>query len=147
MKIVWLIEILLLLPLASGSLNASGSTKVYVSNSLGDDITVIDLDTQKVTADIKVGLRVHGVCAPADGRTLFTTVESEQNLKVINTATNDVVDTIRLTGRPNLCATIPDGHYVAVPIRDGNSVDIVDLEQKKVVKVLPVKVPHNSYDA
>jgi YVTN family beta-propeller protein len=147
MKIVHLLEILLLLPFASGLLNGSGSTKVYVSNSLGDDITVIDLDTQKVTADIKVGQRVHGVCAPADGRTLFTTVESEKNLKVIDTATNQVVATIPLTGRPNQCASTPDGHYVAVPIRDANSVDIVDLEQKKVVKVLPVAIPHNSYDA
>lgn len=124
-----------------------GSTKIYVTNSEGDDISVIDLATRKVTADINVGRQVHGLCAPADGRRVFTTIESEDNLKVIDTADNKVVETIGLTGRPNQCASTPDGHYVLVPIRNGNSVDIVDTEQKTVAKVLPIRVPHNGYDA
>ncbi len=129
---------------ASGS---NGSMKLYVSNSLSDDITVISLGTLQVTGDISVGKQVHGVCAPANGRQLFTTIESEKNLKVIDTATNKVTDTIPLTGRPNQCAATPDGRFVGVPIRDGNSVDIIDMAEKRVVKVLPVKVPHNCYNA
>lgn len=121
--------------------------RLYVTNSLGDDITVIDLATFKVVGDIKVGKEVHGICAPADGRQLFTTIESEKKLKVIDTATDKIVATIPLTGRPNQCAATPDGRFVGVPIRDGNSVDIVDMAGKKVVKVLPVKVPHNCYNA
>ena len=38
----------------------------------------------------------------------------------------------------------PDGKYVAVPIRDGDSVDIVDVVQQKIVKTLPIKEPHNA---
>lgn len=125
----------------------NGSMKLYVSNSLSDDITVIDLGTLQVTGDIRVGEQVHGVCAPENGRQLFTTIESEKNLKVIDTATNKVTDTISLTGRPNQCAATPDGRFVGVPIRDGNSVDIVDMVEKQVVKILPVKVPHNCYNA
>jgi len=34
-----------------------------------------------------------------------------------------------------------------VPIRDGDSVDIVDTQAGKVVKVLPVKTPHNCFNA
>ena len=125
----------------------NGSTKLYVSNSLGDDITVIDLKTLRVTGDIKVGMQVHGVCAAANRRQLFTTIESEKNLKVIDTATNKVTATIALTGTPNQCAATPDGRFVGVPIRDGDSVDIVDMVEKRVVKVLPVKAPHNCYNA
>jgi YVTN family beta-propeller protein len=121
--------------------------QLYVSNSLSDDITVISLETLQVTGDISVGKQVHGVCAPANGRQLFTTIESEKNLKVIDTATNKVTDTIPLTGRPNQCAATPDGRFVGVPIRDGYSVDIIDMAEKRVVKVLPVKVPHNCYNA
>ena len=124
----------------------NGSMKLYVSNSLGDDITVIDLKTLRVTGDIRVGLQVHGVCAPANRRQLFTTIESEKNLKVIDTATNKVTATIALTGTPNECAATPDGRFVGVPIRDGDSVDIVDMVEKRVVKVLPVKAPHNCYN-
>jgi YVTN family beta-propeller protein len=123
-----------------------GTMKAYVTNSLGDTITMIDLGTLKVTGEIKVGKRVHGVCAPADGSKLFTTIESEKTLKVIDTATNEVTATIALTGRPNQCASTPDGHYVGVPIRDVGGIDIIDTRLGKIVKVLPVNAPHNSYN-
>ena len=55
---------------------------------------MIDLGTLKVTGAIKVGKRVHGVCAQADGQKLFTTIESEKTLKVIDTATNEVTATV-----------------------------------------------------
>ena len=138
-----------LLVVAVSTCHAAGKgiAKLYVSNSEGDDITVIDLATYKVIADIQVGEQVHGLCAPSDGRRLFTTIESENNLKVIDTTTDKVVDTIPLTGRPNQCASTPNGRYVCVPVRDRNSVDIVDTAARKVVKVLPVNLPHNCYDA
>jgi YVTN family beta-propeller protein len=126
---------------------SSRSTRVYVTNSEGDDITVIDLKSRKVIGDIQVGERVHGICAPADGARIFTTVESQHNLKIIDTTTDKIITTIALTGRPNQCASTPDGRYVGVPIRDRNRIDIVDTELKKVVRVLPVRTPHNSYNA
>jgi YVTN family beta-propeller protein len=130
-----------------GDAAANGKMKLYVTNSLGDDITVIDLATLRVVDDIKVGKHVHGIAAPADGRRLFLTIESERNLKVVDTETDKIVDIIALTGRPNQCASTPDGRFVAAPIRDGNSVDIVDTTKQKVIRVLPVKVPHNCFNA
>jgi YVTN family beta-propeller protein len=131
----------------AGASSTNRMTRLYVTNSLGDDITVIDLGTFKVIDDIKVGKHVHGLCAPADGRRLFTTIESEDKLKVIDTVTGSVVDAVSLTGRPNQCAATPDGRFVGVPIRDGDSVDIVDTTLSRVVKTLPVKLPHNCYNA
>jgi len=132
---------------ASGALSSTDRlARLYVTNSLGNDITVIDLRTFKVVGDIKVGEQVHGLCAPADGRRLFTTIESDDKLKVIDTATGGVVDSIALTGRPNQCAATPDGRFVGVPIRDKDSVDIVDTTLHRVVKTLPVKKPHNCYN-
>jgi len=133
--------------LAGAAFAADSTTILYVTNSLGDDITAIDLANFKAVATLKVGEHVHGVCAPADGRRLYVTIESEKNLKSIDTATGQVVDTIPLTGRPNQCASTPDGRYVGVPIRDGDCVDVVDMVAKKVVKVLPVKMPHNCFNA
>lgn len=148
MKIRCLLASITLLAIAnSGPAATKGATKIYVTNSQGNDITVIDLASRKAVDDIRVGRAVHGVCAPADGRRLFATIESEKNLKIIDTTTDEITATIPLTGTPNQCASTPDGHYVDVPIRDGNGVDIVDTNQKKVVKVLPIHVPHNGYDA
>src|SRR5215469_6231259 len=140
------IGLLLLAITSTGAWANSGSTRVYVTNSLGDDITVIDLASHKVVDDIHVGEGVHGICAPVDARKIFTTVESERNLKIIDTTTDKIVNTIDLTGRPNQCASTPDGHFVGVPIRDRNVIDIVDTKLNKVVKVLPVSTPHNSFN-
>lgn len=141
------VRLVLLAITSTAAWAGSGSIRVYVTNSLGDDITVIDVGSRKVIGDIHVGKGVHGICAAANGRTLFSTIESEHNLKTIDTATGKIVNTIALTGRPNQCAATPDGHYVGVPIRNRNSIDIVDTELNKVVKVLPVSIPHNSYNA
>jgi YVTN family beta-propeller protein len=45
---------------------------LYVDKSLGDDITVVDLGTLRVVNTIRVGNQPHALCAPADGRRLFT---------------------------------------------------------------------------
>ena len=117
---------------------------LYVGNSRGNDVSVIGLNTMEVVSSIRVGENVHGIAVQADGRRLFVTVEAEQTLKIVNTVTEQIIGTVKLTGRPNQCAVTPDGRYVVVPIRNGASVDIVEVESQKVVKVLPIKEPHNA---
>lgn len=127
-------------------LAAAQNLRLYVDDSGGNDIAVVDLAAGKKIDDIAVGARPHGLAIQADGRRLFTTIESNHTLRIIDTASDKILATVPLTGRPNQCAVTPDGKYVVVPIRDGNSADIVDVAQRKVVKVLPVKMPHNAVD-
>ena len=126
---------------------ASESVRLYVDNSEGDDVSVIDLKTLDTVNDIRLADKVHGLAIQRDGRRLFATIESENTLRVVDTATNNVIAKINLTGRPNQCAVTPDGRYVAVPIIDKDAVDIVDVRQQKVVKTLPVSKPHNAFNA
>jgi YVTN family beta-propeller protein len=121
--------------------------KLYVTNSAGASIHVIDLETFKVIREIRTGERPHGAAVSADGRSFFTTIEADQKLLAIDTRTDQVVSSIPLTGLPNQCAATPNGKYVAVPIRNGDSVDVVDVLEGRVVKNLPVKLPHNCYNA
>ncbi len=139
-------KILPLLAVALLASPAAGRPILYVANSQGDDITVIDLPTQKILTTLKVGPLVHGVCAQGDGRRAFATIESENALKVIDTRANAVIDTIALPGRPNECAATIDGHYVVVPLlAPANSAVIVDMTQKKIVKTLELRHPHNCF--
>lgn len=125
---------------------AAQNLRLYVDDSGGNDIAVVDLAAKKKVADITVGAQPHGLAVQADGRRLFTTIESNNTLRLIDTAANKIVASVALTGRPNQCAVTPDGKYVLVPIRDGNSADIVDVAARRVVKVLPIKMPHNALD-
>lgn len=121
--------------------------KLYVTNSAGDNIHVIDLRSLQVIGEIKTGDHPHGAAVSADGKRFFTTVESDHTLRVIDTASDRTLLTVKLTERPNQCAVTPDGKFVGVPIRGGDSVDLVDIDQGKIVRNLPVKVPHNCYNA
>ena len=55
--------------------SATPDFKLYVGNSRGDDISIIDMVSLKVIGQIKAGEGVHGVCVQADGQRLFVTVE------------------------------------------------------------------------
>ena len=132
---------------ATGRVLAAQNLRLYVDDSGGNDIAVVDLAARKKIDDITVGERPHGLAVQADGQRLFTTIESNNTLRIIDTANDKILATVALTGRPNQCAVTPDGRYVVVPIRDGNSADIVDVAQRRVVKVLPIKMPHNAVDA
>ena len=123
------------------------STRLYVGNSVADNVSVIDLNSLKVIGDIHVGPHVHGMAIQADGSRLFSTSEGDNTLRIFDTSNGKLVSAVKLTGRPNQCAVTPDGKHVAIPIRDTDSVDIVDVAQQKVVKTLPVKAPHNAFNA
>jgi YVTN family beta-propeller protein len=139
---------MVVIALLSPSLSAQEARqKLYVTNSGGDNIHVIDLGTLKVIGQIRTAPHPHGAAVSADGRRFFTTIESDHTLLVLDSATDKVLQTIKLTEKPNQCAVTPDGKFVGVPIRGGDSVDIVDVKQGKIVKNLPVKVPHNCYNA
>lgn len=126
---------------------AAAQNLLYVGNSRGDDISIVDLDSMKVVGDIKVGDRIHGVTVQPDGKRLFVTVESDHTLRIIDTSSRKAVGAVKVSGRPNQVAVTPDGKYAVVPIRDGDKVDIVDVAKQEVVKSLPIKEPHNALDA
>ena len=144
----------------AGSSLAAGptNTMVYVTNSESNDVTVINMNTMKAVGDIVVGEKVHGVCAPADGRTVFFTIMSTKTMKIVDTASNKIIGSIPLVSHPpgaepNQCAATPDGHYVAVPMRSYGKdyrtlgdIDVIDMYQKKIIKVLPFRYPHNCSD-
>ena len=130
----------------TGNAQAATRSLLYVANSQGDDISIIDLATQKVIKTLKVGPIVHGVCAQSDGRRAFATIESENSLKVIDTKTNTVTDSIALGGRPNECAATNDGRYVVVPLlAPANLSVVVDVAEKKIVKSFKTVLPHNCF--
>ena len=67
------------------------NVRLYVDNSEGDDISVIDLKTLNTIDDIHLADKVHGLAIQGDGRRLFATIESDNTLRVVDTTTNKVM--------------------------------------------------------
>src|SRR5262245_26362469 len=121
-RVVLLAAFVLVLAGMSAGQRPKWTMKLYVTNSTGDSIHVIDLGTLKVVGEIKTAAHPHGAAVSADGKRLFCSVESDHTLLVIDTAKDRIVKTIKLMGRPNQCASTPDGKWVGVAIRGGDSV-------------------------
>lgn len=120
--------------------------KLYVANTSGETLSVIDLDRQAVVGEVKVGKHPHGLALSPDQRRIYCSVESERAVKFLDTATDQIVATVPTTGVPNQLAATPDGHWVYVAINDKGTADVIDVRQAKVAKTLEIGGrPHNCY--
>jgi YVTN family beta-propeller protein len=137
-----------LLLLAFGATLVAGGERIYVDNSGGADISVIDPATNAVTGVIRVSKHPHGIAVSPDKSRLYVSSEEEDVLDVVDLATSQVIRRVPLGRRPNNLAVTPDGRRVYVCIRGEAWVEIIDTASLQKVKHVPVgRAPHNVYCA
>jgi YVTN family beta-propeller protein len=120
--------------------------KLYVANTSGDTLSVVDLDRQEVVYEIPIGKHPHGLALSPDQRRIYCSVESAQAISFLDTSTDKVVASVATTGKPNQLAATPEGRWVYVAINDKGTADVIDVGQAKVVKTLDIgRRPHNCY--
>src|SRR5258708_28535197 len=126
---------------------AAQSSLIYVTNSAGDSIHVIDPATQKVMQEIKGIEGAHGIDFSPDGSRVYVSNEVDGTLDVIDRKSRRTLAKVKLSGHPNNIATTKDGGRVIVGIRqDPGALDIVDTASLKLAKSIPVKGGlHNVY--
>jgi len=135
---------LLLLALTAPLL--AGTVKIYVANTEGDTISIIDAQSERVTGEIKVSRNPHAVIISPDRSRFYVPSESEDVLDVIDAGTLKNIRRVPLGRRPNNLAITPDGRRVYVCIRQESWVDVVDTASLEKVKSIPVgRNPHNVY--
>src|SRR5712692_4863407 len=131
---------LVALPLAAGPL------RIYVANSAGDNITIIDPAVDRVVGDIHVSRNPHGIVPSPDGKRFYVSSETENVLDVVDRASAHIIRRVPIGQRPNNVAITPDGRRVYICIRGESWVDIVDTASLEKVKSVPVgRAPHNVY--
>src|SRR5579871_2714111 len=133
--------LLLALPLAASTV------RIIQTNSAGDDVSIIDPNTNKVVGTIH-GIEVnHGAAVAPDGSRYYISDEAERTLDVVDAKTLDVTRKIPLTGHPNNISISKDGKrvYVSIAVAPG-AVDVIDTTSMERVKSIPVKgAVHNTY--
>jgi YVTN family beta-propeller protein len=120
--------------------------KLYVTNSAGNDVTVIDTATNKAIATIEVGPHPHGVAAPASQDVVYVTIEGSKpgELIAIDPVTDKITRRLPVGPAPNQLAVTPDGKFAYVPASDGYW-DVVDLVNFKVQeRIFTGGRPHNT---
>lgn len=131
--------------------------RVYITH--GCKVSVIDTALNRVTASIDVSdratgvevwsvgrARFTGVAVSPDGRTLYVTYRTrdtdEQHhgvMSVIDTATNQVTDTVAVLSWSNDVAVAPDGRRVYVANEYDKCVLVIDTSTNQVIEQVYVK--------
>jgi len=125
---------------------AKAKQKLYVTNSDGDDVTVIDTATNKAIGRIEVGLHPHGIAVPASQEFILVTVEGTKpgRLVWIDPVTDKVTQKMDIGPEPNQPAVTPDGKIAYVPCSDGFW-EVIDLAKQKIVeRIFTGGRPHNT---
>jgi YVTN family beta-propeller protein len=124
--------ILLALPLAAGT------ARIYVANSAGDSVQVVDPETNKVVQVIEGIEAPHGVSFSPDGSWVYISNESESVLNIVDRKTGKTIKKVPLSGHPNNIAVTKDGKRVLVCIADGaGALDVIDTTSLQRVKSIP----------
>ena len=129
---------------------AAGQAKqirIVQTNAAGDNIHLIDPDTNEIVAEITGVEVVHGVAAAPDGSRLYLSSESTETLDIVDTKTLKVTNSIPLSGHPNNVAIHENGKKVYVAIQGtGGGVDIIDTEAEEHVRFIPIlRGVHNTF--
>jgi YVTN family beta-propeller protein len=124
------------------------ASKLYVANSLGTDVHVIDTGTNKVLKRVEIGPQPHGLTATAKGDQVFLTVENtageEGELVWLDPLTDTVTRRMKVGPRPNQLACTPDGAIAYVPCDDA-CWWVIDTVKGEVLKRIPTGGrPHNT---
>jgi YVTN family beta-propeller protein len=132
-----------LMPLSAHAL----TSRVYVTNSAGDAIDVVDTATNTVVQVIKGIEAAHGINFAADGSKVYVSNESTSTLDVFDRDSGRLIKKVPLSAHPNNIAVSKDGKRIFVAIaRDPGAVDVIDAASLTRVKSIPVHGRlHNIY--
>jgi YVTN family beta-propeller protein len=132
----------------SASLPAADAPKqkLYVTNSAGDDVTIIDPASNKPIGRIEVGLHPHGIAVPASQDVAYVSIEGTKpgQLVAIDPKTDRIKWRMEIGPAPNQLAVTPDGKFAYIPVNDGHY-EVVDLAARKIIERIETGGrPHNT---
>ena len=141
-RILWLGCALTLIPLSA----AADTVRIYVTNSAGDSIHVIDPATNKVVQTFKGPEAMHGVNFSPDGARVYVSNEEQSTLDVFDRKSGKLMKQVALSHRPNNISVARDGRIVVGIARGDGALDIVDPATLTLKKTIPVHGRlHNVY--
>jgi YVTN family beta-propeller protein len=126
----------------TGTVSESSSesmARIYVTNSAGDTVDVIDTSTNHVVQVIRGIELPHGIAFSPDGTRVYISNESESVLDVVDRKSGEILKKVALSARPNNLAITEDGGRVLVGIRtEPGVIDVIDTTSLTRVKSIPV---------
>jgi YVTN family beta-propeller protein len=106
--------------------------KGFTSNGRLNTVTVFDLNSNAVLAQIAVGQNPDAIMYEPFTKRIITCNGRSDNLSIIDPVNNQLVDSVALTGKPET-AVADDKGTLYVNIEDKNEITVIDLNKLKVL--------------
>jgi YVTN family beta-propeller protein len=121
------------------------SSFVYVTNSAGDVVDVVNASTDKVVQTFPIE-GAHGINFSPDGSRVYVSNESTSTLDVFDQKTGNLLKKVTLSNHPNNISVAKDGRIIVAIARGQGALDIIDPIRLEVVKNIPTHGRlHNVY--
>lgn len=111
-------------------------SRVYVANSTGKSVSIIDRATGSAVTTVPVAGTAAAVAVSPNGSKAYVTLKSASKVAVIDTATNRVVTTISVGLSPTGVVVSPNNSRVYVTNVGSGSISVIDAVTNKVVKTV-----------
>src|SRR5262245_25358149 len=131
--------------------------RVYVTNEISGDLTIIDGSTRRVEANVPLGKRPRGIRPSHDGKLLFIALSGSplappgvdesklpppdraaDGIGVFDIAANTIVRTLRGVSDPEQLVLSHDDSRVFVASEDASVAVVIDVASGKTLATLPV---------
>jgi YVTN family beta-propeller protein len=118
----------------------AASSRVYVANTAGTSVSVIDTAKNKVVQEIG-GIQVpEGVAVSPDGKRVYITQFPDKILTVVDRKTGKKIKEVPVSGHENDITVTKDGRWVLVcDAETPGALDIIDAATLELVKSIPIK--------
>src|SRR6202163_13047 len=132
---------------------SAGTVRIYITNSAGDAIHVIDPETNTVVQTIKGIEAAHGINFSPDGSRVYVSNETDSTLDVFDQKSGNLLKKVPLSNHPNNIAVAKDGRILVGIARDPGALDIIDPVSLTLTKSIPMRgrlhniymTPHQKY--
>jgi YVTN family beta-propeller protein len=119
---------------------AASSTRIYVANTAGTSVSVIDPAKNKVVQEIKDIQVPESVAVSPDGKRLYISQWTNKVLTVVDRKTGKKIKDVPVTGHSHDVAATKDGKWVLVcNAQNPGGLDIIDAHTLELVKSIPTK--------
>ena len=140
LKYSWLALVVAAIPASAGT------SRIYITNSAGDAINVIDPVTNTVVQNIKGEEAAHGINFSPDGSRVYVSNEATSTLDVFDQKSGDLLKKIKLSNHPNNITVAKDGRIFVGIAREPGALDVIDPTSLALIKTIPMRGRlHNIY--
>jgi YVTN family beta-propeller protein len=117
-----------------GAVRSHDGKLIYLTNSEGNSIVILDVAKQVITGRIATGNGPGRVVLTPDGKTLIYNLQAGEGVAFADIASRRQTHEIRLPGQPLSLTMSPDARYVYAGVQDKDTVVAVSVADRKIVR-------------